>query len=314
VAYVVGILCSGRAHGYTASLMTEMLEGAASISGVSVELVHLHRHRFGPCTSCFSCVKKPGSGCVLPDDMGRKGAAPLFDKVRRASGLMIADPVHGWGPSSGAHLFVERLYPFVWTGELVGMPFASVSCASNQGFHRYARRELCKWAFCEGFRYVGGLAVHCTQLKQMLSEARDLGRRLGEAALVDATEGRRKFASDVERYEHYADKPWSVVEPYLENLTEGTMSYDGSLVRLGLEGRAFETDEGRENLEKAKPYLVAALAEYRAGNADEAIRNLEHASAYWTTATWKEFLEATVIGASQPEAYRPLPNEDEGKE
>jgi len=310
MAYVMAVLCSGRRNGYTASLLAEMLEGAQSIEGVEAELVHLHQYRFGPCTSCFACVKKPGSGCILKDDMGRKGDGALYQKVSQANGLMIADPVHGWGLSAGAHLFLERLYPMLWTGGLIGLPFASASCASNQGFQKIALRDICKFSFCYGFRYVGGLGVHCTELREAYPQAREIGRQLGAAAVRDATEGRQRFANDVERYEYYLDKPFSVVEPYLDNLTNGTRTYEGSLVYKGLEGGVFETTEGRDNLAKARPHLIAALKAYEAGDIHEAVRNLEHASAYWTNATWKEFLEQNVIGAAQPKAYRPLPTSE----
>ena len=311
MAYVMGVLCSGRSRGYTASLLAEMLEGARSVEGVETEVVQLHKYRFGPCTSCFACIRNPGSGCTLNDDMGQKGDGALWRKVRQANGLIIADPVHGWGPSAGAHVFWERFYPFLWTGEMIGLPYATVSCASNQGFQGAAYREMCKWAFCSGFRYVGGFGLHCTEIKSTLPKLRELGRQVGVAAVRDATEGRQKYANDVERYEVFQDKPWSVVEPYLDNLTNGTRAYEGSLICMGLEGGVFETPEGRENLAKARPYLISALEEYKAGNVSAAIRDLEHASAFWTTATWKEFLEGNVIGAAQPKAYRPLPADEE---
>lgn len=310
MAYVIGLLCSGRKNGYTASLLAEMLEGVQSVEGVEAELVQLHKYHFGPCTSCFACIKKPGEGCILKDDMGQKGDGALYQKVKRANGLMIADPVHGWGLSAGAHLFLERLYPELWTGALIGLPFASASCASNQGFQKAALRDFCKFSFCYGFRHVGGLGVHCTELRESYAQAREIGRQLAVAAVRDATEGRQKYASDVERYHAYLGKPFSVLEPYLDNLTNGTRTYEGSLIYKGLEGGVFETEAGRENLAKARPHLIAALEAYRAGDTGEAIRNLEHASAYWTNATWKEFLEDNVIGAAQPKAYRPLPTSE----
>jgi hypothetical protein len=49
------------------------------------------------------------------------------------------------------------------------------------------------------------------------------------------------------------------------------------------------------------------LAERDCGRREEAARRLVRASAYWTRATWLEFVEPRVVHASQPAAYRPLP-------
>ncbi len=237
--------------------------------------------------------------------MGRRGAGALFQKVLRANGLILADPVHGWGPSARAHVFFERLYPFTWSGELAGLPFASISCASNQGMHRLANQEICKWAFTKAFRHVGGLAVHTARYAEAKVEARCLGEALGRAALADAA-GRRPLG-DEECYLDYLDRPWSVLEPYLDNLTEGTFRAETSLVARSLAAGAFQNAEAVELLGQARDALGGALAERERGDREASVRHLVRASAYWTRATWKEFVEPGVVRAAQPAAYRPLP-------
>ncbi|MCC7261371.1 MAG: hypothetical protein IT369_02500 [Candidatus Latescibacteria bacterium] len=110
--------------------------------------------------------------------------------------------------------------------------------------------------------------------------------------------------TDTERYVGYLDKPWSALEPYLDNLTNGTMEYESSLIAEGL--TTFKRPEALELLAQAAPLLQQALVLYHAGRQTEACAQLVRASALWTHATWKEFLEEEVIKTSVPSAYRPL--------
>jgi len=307
MARVLAVLCSGRRNGYTARVMEAALEGARE-AGAEVEVAHLREFTFGPCTSCFECVRREEHVCVLPDDMGREGRGRLFLKVLGANALLLADPVHMWGPSASSHLFIERLYPFVWSGGLNGMPFASISCATNQGMQHLALKEICKWAFTLGMRYIGGLSVHAARFERSLREARLLGRRLAEAASEDER-GRRRYKDDAERFLDYADKPWSPLLPYLENLTKGTLTYEGSLIEEALCEGTFKDRRALELLRRAAGGLKKALKRYKLGDLEGATRALVEASAYWTHATWREFLERGVIGAGPPKAYRPLPDE-----
>jgi len=300
MAYVLALLFSGRRRGYTSGLLEEAARGAREV-GAEVEVVRVQRYRFGPCTSCFECIRREEHRCVLPDDMGKDGE--LFGKVLRANGIIFGDPVHNWGPSATCHLFVERLYPFLWSGELDGLPVASISCASNQGMQRLALEGICKWVFGFGMRWVGGLAVHTTELDRARAEARKLGTELGREALRDSEE-RRKFPSEQERYRAYLDAPWSPLEPYLWNLTDGTFSVEGSLLARAF--RTFGNPEARELLGRALEDLRRCLELYHEGRREEACGYLVEAGALWTHATWKEFLEEDVIGTKIPEAYRPL--------
>ena len=303
MARVLALLMSGRAHGFTASLLEKTAEGARGVEGVEVEWVHVHKHRFGPCTSCFNCIRDEEHGCTLNDAMGRNGE--LMAKVQAANGIVVGDPVHTWGPTAMCHLFVERCYPHLWSGDLVGMPFASISCASNQGMQRLARENLCKWSFTMGFRYIGGLPVHTTQLARARGEAEGLGRRLGEAAAEDAAQ--RKPFSDQDKYVAYLDEPWSVLDPYLDNLSNGTMAWEGSLIAEGLD--SFKRQDAVELLQEARGHFEAALQLRGEGRREEACHRLVRASALWTHATWMEFLEEDVIRSETPGAYRPIPED-----
>lgn len=300
MARVLGLLMSGRRRGFTSSLLDAASRGAAGVAGVTVDFVHVNKLGISPCTSCFGCIRSDTHDCVLKDAMG--GGGELMEKLKTANGWIIADPVHMWGPTATCHLFIERCYPFLWSGALSGMPFMSMSCASNQGMQRLANQFICKWGFAFGLRYIGGMPVHTVQLQEALREAEDLGRRLGEAAMADAAE--RVPMGDSQRFIEYLDHPWSALEPYLENLTDGTMEYAESLIAVGLE--RFQRPEAVELLQQAREPFQEALRLYADGQRQQACESLVRASALWTHATWKEYLEEDVIGSTVPDAYRPL--------
>ncbi|MEW6356868.1 MAG: flavodoxin family protein [Planctomycetota bacterium] len=306
MANVLAVLCSGRRKGYTATVLRSAVEGAKSIKGVKVEWVRLHDYTLKPCASCFHCIRDPKRRCPIDDDFGRMGKGRLLRKLKRANGLIIADPVHMWGASAMCHLFVERTYAYHWTKDLRGMPLITFSCATNQGFQLEAQRALTRWAFTGGYWYLGGLPVHAAYFDAALNEARRMGRKLGQAAVRDAACGRKSF-SEVERFRMFLDRPWSGYDGYIENLSNGTNTLRDSLPERALREGTFHRPDAVELLKQARDAFAKVLAHHKKGDTKTAIRCLVRASAYWTHATWLEFLEEQAIKAPPPETYRPLP-------
>ena len=305
MARVVAFLGSARKDGYTVKVLAEMLRGVQSVSGVAGELVHLLDYQFGPCRSCYECIRLADHRCILADDMGDGGKGRLWQEVEKANGIILATPVHCWTADALIHLFVERLYPFLWSGELKGIPAATLSVASNQGFQIVANAMLCEWAFTMGARYVGGLPVHTAYLEDALRQARYLGREIGAAALRDEGQGRRPL-TDEEMWLHYQDAPWSAFMPYVENLTMGTRDPGFSIIRKALVQGTFQRKEAVELLRKADDEFKTFAHYYRLGDLENALKSLVTASTYWTHATWREFLQDQLIRTSPPEAYRPM--------
>jgi len=266
---------------------------------------HLHNYTFGPCKSCFFCIRNVGSGCRQDDDWGRKGEGVLYKAFKRANGLLMVDPVHGWGSSAAARVFIERIYPTFWEGTPYGLPFASVSCASNQGFQNRAVEEFCKFSAAKGFRYIGGLPVHVAYLNEARKDAIALGLKLAEAALADERNGRKKL-SDEEIFLMYMDTPWSIVRGYLDNLTNGTFRYESSVPARAVRTGSFTNPEALPLFEKTCESLKTALARYDAGDMRAAAIELARTSKYWTNATYIQFLRDDVVKADMPKAYRPL--------
>lgn len=303
MARVVGFLGSARKDGYTIKVLNETLEGVKSVPGVEAELIYLLGYSFGPCTSCYECIRMPEHRCVLLDDMGYRGDGKLWKNLEGANGFIFAAPVHFWTADSLTHLFIERLYPFLWSGELKGIPVATMAVASNQGFQIVANTMLCEWAFTMAMKYVGGLPVHATYLDEALPKARYLGMKLGEAALKDEKEG-RKAPTDEEMWLFYQDKPWNVFPHYIENLTMGTRDPKLSIIKRALAHGTFKRKEAVELLQKADEEFDKFSHYQSLSDYENAIKSLVKTVGFWTYATWKEFLEETLIKVAPPKAYK----------
>lgn len=296
---------SGRRNGFTATLMKEVVESLRDVPGLETEVFQLHDYTYGPCKSCFHCIRNIGRGCVQNDDWGKRGEGELYKGFMRANGLLIVDPVHGWTCSAEMRVFIERIYPTIWEGIPNGMPFASISIASNQGFQTRAARELCKFAAGKAFRFIGSLPVHVAYLHEARLKAFELAHRVAEAALAEEQNGRRKL-TDEEIFLMYLDQPWDILRGYLENLTDGTFRYEDSVPVNALREGVFTNPEAHALLEKACENLKIALTHFDAGEKREAAVALSRAAKFWTNATFKQFLEQDVVHAPIPKAYHPL--------
>ena len=306
MARVIGFLGNGRPDGgYTITVLKEALKGAESVSGVQTELIYLTHYKFGSCVSSYNCIRDPNHRCTLADDMGLKGEGKLWKIQEGANGFIFGSPVHHWNVDALTHLFIERLYPYTWSGEIKGLPVATINVASNQGFQDWANKVLCELMFALDLKYIGGLPVHAAYMDEALPKARYLGVKLGEAAIIDEREGRH-VPTDEEAWLNYQNTAWKVYPHYLENLTMGTGNPRFSVIRRSLSNGTFKNKEAIDLLEKADKEFEDFSRFHSLNDERNAIRSLVKASTYWTHATWKEFLEEQKIKVKQPGAYRPF--------
>jgi len=306
MAVLLVLQCSGRRKGYTATLMKTVVDHLAHTrKELETDVRHLHDYRFGPCTSCFSCIKNIGFGCVLDDDWGRNGEGELYKAFKRANGLLIVDPVHSWGITAAGRTFFERIYPTFWEGVPYGLPFASISCASNQGFQYRATEEYCKLAASHAFRWIGGLPVHAAYYEMGKKIACALGEKIADAALLDAREGRRKL-TDEEIFLHYSGTPWDIVDGYLQNLTNNTFKYEDAVPVRALKQGLVDRQEAKVLMEDVCAHLKIALDHYHAGRKIDAARELAKTAKYWTNASYRQYCEGITVTTSIPDTYRPL--------
>lgn len=288
MAHVLAVMCSPKKQGFTASLYRETIEGMRSEPDVEIEEVFLPSFEFKTCRACYTCIQRPDHTCVLDDAFGRDGEGELYQKLLETNGILIANPTYMWSSNALCHLFFERCYPFLWRETLNGMPFASTSSAINQGMQRLANLEICKWAFCYGMRYIGGLPVHSTEFHRKRDDLKKLGAALARAALEDEGNGRRKF-TDEERFLFYMDKPWSVLEPYIDNLTDGTFRFEDAFMERGLREGIFQDTEAIEQFRKAAAAFEDVMRNYDAGDNVEATRHLARVTSVWKSATILEW-------------------------
>ncbi len=306
MATLLVLQCSGRRKGYTAGLKNAVVEHLSErYEDLTIESHHLHSFKFGPCTSCFSCIKNVGGGCVLDDDWGRKGEGELYKAFKRANGLLIVDPVHSWGVTAIARTFFERIYPTFWEGTPYGLPFASISCASNQGFMYRATEEFCKLSASHAFKWIGGLPVHAAYYEAAKEDAKLLGEKIAEAALADAAEGRKKL-SDEEIFTHYNGTPWDIIDGYLQNLTNNTFDYEQAVPVLALRSGTVDRHEAKELLEQVCEHLKKALDLYHGGDRDACALELAKTAKFWTHGSYKQYCEGITVTIEIPETYRPL--------
>lgn len=186
VEYLANVLCvqaSPRKKGYTAKLLDAAIKGIKSINDIEYDLIHLQDYYpIHPCTSCWNCVKNKNS-CILNDSMGKNGNGELFQKLCKANALFISHPVYYGRPPAGLHLFFERFYPFMWSGLLNGMPFASISQAANNGGARTAQIDITRWAITFNLRVIGGLPVHMISIDEAIVHAEELGKNIARGSI-----------------------------------------------------------------------------------------------------------------------------------
>lgn len=100
----IGFAGSGRKNGNSATLLRELLAGAAE-AGAETEIVFLCDLDYRGCLGCLSCVST--GECTQRDDV-----TPLYPKLREARLWAFASPIYFDGVSGLAKSMFDRLYPF----------------------------------------------------------------------------------------------------------------------------------------------------------------------------------------------------------
>lgn len=285
-ARILAIQASPRREGFTNQLMNIVLEGAREVKGTEVEEVFLPDHRLKFCRGCFSC-KTPPHHCPLRDDMGENGEGELHRRLEDANGFIFTSPTYLWSANALTHTFFERCYPFLWSQQLNGMPFAYVTSAYNSGMHRESARSVEKWAFICSLKLVGGFSVHFSHLEEDREELKELGRKCAQAALKDLM-GREQIAQE-DRYAQTLNESWDLPGLYLDNITRGTGRKSDLLTTLGFERGWFKQPEAYPLLREADELFRQIIDSLNSGKSEEAMRLLSKAHRTWKDGTLIEF-------------------------
>ena len=285
---LLALQTSPRRKGFTAQLMEILLKGAGQVEGVAVEEVFLPDQDFDFCRACFVCKSVPYH-CRLADDMGQNGEGSLHQKLEEANALLITLPTYLWSASALTHAFFERCYPFLWSEQLNGMPFAYATSAFNSGMHRESAREVEKWAFIFGLAQIGGMPVHFVRLEELREELMALGRRLAEAAREDF-DGGRQARKPEERYPRALEQSWDPLALYLDNITEGTGEKEDLLTTQGFQKGWFRYREAFRFFEESDALFRQIIDLAESGQKEEALRMLARAHRTWKDGTFMEYI------------------------
>jgi len=302
MARVLSILTSTRKHGFTAQAYRAALAGMRK-ENVEIYEVWLPHYELRPCNSCFACIRDEEHLCIMNDDMGQRGEGALYKKVQSAHAIFLADPVYCWSNTSRSQLFFERLYTNLWTGALHGIPFGSISCASNQGMMHQASRHLCMLSYTYKMEWIDGLDIHVADFENKLKSCEYLGQQMAKAAIRVQRDGPNKLNTQEHTYSYMGHK-WNPIYDYIYNLTQGTFDWSKSLPYLALSEKRFRVPEAIELLEETCDKLKEMIAAWNAQDLTACTVIFNGLSAAWTGATWKEFLEDNVVGAGKPRAYK----------
>lgn len=115
---VVGVVGSMRRGGNTAAAVRGVLAGAAEMPGVETELIQLRDYRVEFCRGCYEIHARPGSPCVIDDDM-----AQLREKMLSADAIVLGSPAYFGGMTGILRTFLDRTGP-LWgrlDGKLAGI-------------------------------------------------------------------------------------------------------------------------------------------------------------------------------------------------
>ena len=285
-AKLLAIQASPRREGFTNQLMNIVLEGAGEVEGVDIEEIFLPDRRLEFCRGCFSC-KNPPHHCVLRDDMGENGDGMLHRSLEDANGIIFTLPTYLWSANALTHTFFERCYPFLWSQQLNGVPFAYVTSAYNSGMHRESARSVEKWAFICSLKLIGGFSVHFAHLEEDREDLRELGRRCAQAS-VDDLIGRKEISQE-DRYAQTVNESWGLPDLYLDNITRGTGRKSDLLTTIGFERGWFKQPDAYPLLREADELFRQIIDNIDSGNSEEAMRLLSNAHRIWKDGTLIEY-------------------------
>lgn len=100
VAKVIGLMGSPRRGGNTETMLQAALD-VCQAKGLEVELVRLAELDINPCQGCGTCRKT--AVCKFDDDL-----PPLFERLVRAQGIILASPVYFSSAPAQVKAFIDR--------------------------------------------------------------------------------------------------------------------------------------------------------------------------------------------------------------
>ena len=100
---VLGVVGSPRKGGNTDILVDKVLEGVKDIGAETIDKILLPDYNVEPCTSCYTCLTKDETECVLDDDMGK-----IYEKMLQADCLVLGTPLYWYSCTAQFKAFMDR--------------------------------------------------------------------------------------------------------------------------------------------------------------------------------------------------------------
>lgn len=184
---VLALSASPRIQGNSAFLVDQVLEGAREV-GAETERVDLNLLSFRGCQGDFAC--KSTGRCAQQDDM-----QGVYDKLDQADAVVFASPVYMGGINAQLKTAIDRLFSYLkldMTNSVKPGMRSALVVSQNQPGADVFQSSLDNTAASLGFLGFGraevlvggglGLEGAARQRPDLVSKARDLGRRLGTRA------------------------------------------------------------------------------------------------------------------------------------
>jgi hypothetical protein len=209
--------------------------------------------------------------------------------------MVITLPTYLWSTNALAHNFFERCYPFLWTEQLVGLPFAYATSAFNSGMHRQAAREVERFGFILGLKQIGGYSVHYSYFDDVKAQLVNLGEQVAKSAVEDA-QRKQEGQTSVKRFESAGELSWDLLTMYVDNMTCGTGKKEDLLTTLGFEKGWFKYKEAFRFYKEADGLFRSMIDCMASDKKEEALALLGKAHRLWKDGTFIEYVSKHPIG------------------
>lgn len=151
---ILVLLGSPRKKGNSTTLANQIIAGIESV-GASAEKIFLHGKDISPCQACYACQRPDSKGCAIDDEM-----QPIYGKLVKADGWVIASPVYWFSMSAQTKLFLDRCFALpaykkdAFTGKRIAV---AMSFGDGDAFNSGCVNAL--RTFQDSARYVGANLV-----------------------------------------------------------------------------------------------------------------------------------------------------------
>ncbi len=107
---VIAINGSPRKNGNTATMLQEILEGAAE-KGAETRFIHLNELNMKGCQGCLACRENLGE-CAFKDDF-----QDVLEEMRNCDAVAVGTPIYVFNVTGQFKCFLDRCYCFIDNSE-----------------------------------------------------------------------------------------------------------------------------------------------------------------------------------------------------